>query len=428
MKSRYKTRLQLGLQVDHQVAAAQQVQPCERRILDHVLHRKHHHLADLLLHPQAGLVPGEKAPQPLGCEVLRDVGRIDPAAGAGDGVVVQVGGVELDLELGPRRVHVFAQQHGDGIGILAAGAARHPGAKHVILAFVLEQHRQDIELECDKGFRVAKEARHIDQQFLEQRLQLRGVLLQIAGIDLGVVDVVLCHAPLDAPPDGAFLVLRKIVPCGRAQLQQDVVQAAGRSAGHWHLLQHGELADACLQGFWHPACGQHLGRVAALYRTRWHAVEFGAGRLLHQCDAASAQDRTGAQRAVGARARQDDAHGVLPLVLRQRAQEGVDRHALPARLLGHAQLQAAMEDHHVAIGRNDVHMVRLHCHLILGFEHRHGGAALQDFCQDAGVAGVQMRHQHVGHAAVAGGMVKELLEGFESAGRSPDADDGEALA
>ena len=427
VKSRYQARLQCRLQVDHQVAATQQVQPGEGRVLDHVLHRKHHHLADILFHPEPGVILAEEAPQPLGREVLRNVGRIDPGARAGNRVVVQIRGVELDLELALRLVHVFAQQHGDGIGPLAAGATGHPGAKHIVFGLVLEQHRQHVNLECDEGLRVAKEPRHVDQQLLEQHHEFGGVLLQVAHIDLGVVNVVLRHAPLDAPANGALLVLREIVPRGRAQQRQDAVHAAAGSGGQRQFLQHSQLAHAGQQGLRHLVRRQDLRDVAGLDRARGHAVELGLGRLLHQRDAAGSVDGARPERAVGAGAREDDAHGILALVFGERAQEGVDRHALPARLLGNAQLQPAVEDSHVAIRRDDVDMVRLHQHLVHRFQYRHGGAALQDLRQDAGVAGVQMRHQHEGHAAVGGRVLEELLERLQPAGRGAQADDGKGL-
>ena len=66
MKSRDQTVLQFHFQVDQHVAAAQQVETGEGRVLDRVLHREHHHLADLLFHPVARIVLDEETAQPFG--------------------------------------------------------------------------------------------------------------------------------------------------------------------------------------------------------------------------------------------------------------------------------------------------------------------------------------------------------------------------
>ena len=49
----------------------------------------------------------------------------------------------------------------------------------------------------------------------------------------------------------------------------------------------------------------------------------------------------------------------VPLVLRQRAEEEIDRPVLAAGLLPGAQLQGPPRDDHVAVGRDDVDVVRL---------------------------------------------------------------------
>jgi hypothetical protein len=62
--------------------------------------------------------------------------------------------------------------------------------------------------------------------------------------------------------------------------------------------------------------------------------------------------------------------------------------------------------------------------LIERLNHRHGGGALQDFSEPAGVIGVEMLHQHKGHAAVGGGVPEELFQGFQTSGGSANADNG----
>ena len=70
---------------------------------------------------------------------MSDINRINPRTGKGDGVIIQVSGVDLHFEFLLSPVHQLAQQDGDGVSLLAAGAASHPDAKRVIIRFVFAQ-------------------------------------------------------------------------------------------------------------------------------------------------------------------------------------------------------------------------------------------------------------------------------------------------
>ena len=70
-------------------------------------------------------------------------------------------------------------------------------------------------------------------------------------------------------------------------------------------------------------------------------------------------------------------------------------------------------------------MVGLYPGLVRDLRHRHGGNALQDFCQQAFMARVQVRHQHEGHAGVRRAGAEELLKGFKPSGGSTYPANGE---
>jgi hypothetical protein len=123
--------------------------------------------------------------------------------------------------------------------------------------------------------------------------------------------------------------------------------------------------------------------------------------------------------------REDDADGLCRLILGQRAQEGINRHALPVRQLRHGEMQYPIQHAHLAVGRNDVDPIGFYPGLIEGLRHRHGSGALQDFRQHAFMAGVQMRHQHERHAGVYRACAEKPFEGFQPAGRSTYSDNGE---
>ena len=93
---RQELLLRLGIDVDQEVPAAEDVQLRERRIDEDVLRRKDHQVADLLLDPVAVALAHEKPRQPLGRHVRGDARGERALAGLLDGVMVDVGGKDLD--------------------------------------------------------------------------------------------------------------------------------------------------------------------------------------------------------------------------------------------------------------------------------------------------------------------------------------------
>ena len=63
-----------------------------------------------------------------------------------------------------------------------------------------------------EGFRLPKEAGHVDEQLLEELLHLIRMPLQIAHVLSGVPDVMDPYSPLDAADKGVLFVEREVVP------------------------------------------------------------------------------------------------------------------------------------------------------------------------------------------------------------------------
>nr|WP_300442571.1 hypothetical protein [Zoogloea sp.] len=212
----------------------------------------------------------------------------------------------------------------------------------------------------------------------------------------------------------------------RAQLHQDVAQAASQRGLRRRFRRHREAPGTGLQGRRHLFGGKHMGDIARLDGTGGHAVVFGAGGLLGQRHTARPENRAHTQRAIAAGARKNDSDRVFLLVFRQRTQEEIHRHAQPAGLGGRTQLQLPVKNRHVPIGRNDVHVIGLDLKLIHRLEHRHGGRALKEFGEQADMPGIEMRHQHEGHPAVCRAGPEEVFERLQPAGRRADTDNAQA--
>ena len=131
MKEREELLLELRGQVDQEVPADQDVELREGGVHDDVLGGEDHHLADLFAHPVAPLLLDEEPAQALRRNVRGDVGRIDPRPGLVDGVLVQVGGKDLERNVS-RGLHLLQglpEDDGQGIGLLPCGAAGRPGPR-----------------------------------------------------------------------------------------------------------------------------------------------------------------------------------------------------------------------------------------------------------------------------------------------------------
>ena len=421
--------LKVGTQIDQQVAATDQVKLGERRVLEHILLGKHQHVADALVNAVGTAVGlgGEKARQAFRREVGGDAGRIQSGAGSGDRPAVDVGGEHLHRVVLLDGLHMLLQQDRNGIGFLAGGAAGRPDAHRGAGRLVVKELWNHLFLQHLEGLRIAEEIGHADQHVAKQRLHLTRRLLQVLDVAVDLVDLVHRHAPLDAAVDRAWLVLREVVAGLGAQQDENFLQRAldpGRRDGGGLTGQAEGVRGVGDQ------LGRHFGRRQCVVHQAGgdgaarHAFELGGFRVLRHHHAALALDRAHALRAVAAGAGQHDADGTLALVLCERAKEKVDRQALAARGGRFQQLQRAVQERHVAVGRDDVGAVGCYRHAVLDLEHLHAGIAADQVGEDALVVGGQVLDQHKGHAGfgVDRHAGEERLKGRQAAGRGTDAD------
>src|SRR3989304_8491804 len=206
MKSRDKPVLKFRFEVNQQVPASDQIQLGEGRILDHILGGKDDHFPDFLLDPVAGLLLDKKPSQSLRGDIRGNRGRVAAGTGLRDRVLINVRAVDLDFELLLGIIHALPEEDGNGVGLFPGCAPRHPDSEDVMLRFMLEQLWKDVFLQYRKRFRVPEEARDGDEEFLEEELNLLGMLLEVTGIGIRILYAVDGHPPLDPPVDRALLL------------------------------------------------------------------------------------------------------------------------------------------------------------------------------------------------------------------------------
>ncbi len=243
MKERQDLLLDLRLQVNQQVAATDQVQFREGRIADQVLLGKHHRLADLLVDPVGVLAFDKELPQTLRRDVRGDAFRVDAGPGERQGVLVDVGGEDLDLAGLVPGSQLFGQQDGDRVGFFPRGAAGHPdadgGGVRVVGVLVharehrrrrlqsLDQRRDRELLQRFPSLRIPEEIGDADQQVFVEGLDLVPVLPQNRDIRRHLLDMIQPHAALNAAGEGPFLVAAEVVLARARNNERMVVKSSG---------------------------------------------------------------------------------------------------------------------------------------------------------------------------------------------------------
>jgi hypothetical protein len=150
------------------------------------------------------------------------------------------------------------------------------------------------------------------------------------------------------------------------------------------------------------------------------AIIPGRGRALGYRHAAALLDGLEAQGAIGASAREHDAHDVRTLGGGQRAEKSVDGRAMAVGLLGwrlHAQDAAA--DGQGGIRRDHVDMVGLNRCGRRHLSHRHPGILRQQRRQEARAVGGEVLDEHERHAAVRRHLREERLEDLQAPADAP---------
>src|SRR5439155_1590082 len=149
---------------------------------------------------------------------------VDGLARGGQGLLVDVGAVDLDRVVfggGPR---ALGQEDGDGVRLLAGRAARAPDPEAPRVCRVLHEPWDHVLRQHLPGLRVAEEAGHVDEDRVDERDVLAGVLVEQAGIGRDRLRAHLRHARTDSPDERDFLVLAEVEVVLRAQLLEQLAE------------------------------------------------------------------------------------------------------------------------------------------------------------------------------------------------------------
>ncbi len=139
MEQRQDFVLRIGVQIDQEIAAGQEVQLRKGGIGQDVMRGKHDQIPNLLLDPVTAVFLGKEPLQARRGEVPGDADRVEAGACRFNGPVVQVRGENLQGEAELPLRQVFSNENCERIGLLSGGTAGNPQAQGRALWLALHE-------------------------------------------------------------------------------------------------------------------------------------------------------------------------------------------------------------------------------------------------------------------------------------------------
>jgi hypothetical protein len=413
--------LQVGVEIDQQVAAGDQVELREGRVPDDVVRREDAHLAQFLGDDVGVALLVEPAREPLRRDVGGDRRRVAPDPRRRERPRVDVGGEDLHMGDGVAAGHLLAQQHGDAVGLLAGRAAEHPHAHDVARPLAVQELRDHLPLQNLELPGVAEELRHADQEVVEEVLHFVRVGAQMRDVAFHVVNLDDLRPALDPAQEGVRLVAVEVVPGLAAQNGRDLSERAGRLGDlileRLALPQPGEVLRVGREALRDlrdrkQGVGERPRRVAGgEFRRALVRLPFG------DREPAAFLEGRDAERPVARRAVEHHPGRALALIVREGDQEAVDRAALSGPL-GLAQLEAAVLQGQDRVGRREVEAAAFDGRAMLDRRER-GGQRLKA----ARLHGLLvLKHDHDGPVRRGLKRFQKTLQGFGRGGGRREGD------
>src|SRR5262249_19047782 len=140
------------------------------------------------------------------------------------GFLVDVGRVDLDALAKRLRTERVGEQHREAVRLFARGATGTPDADRSGAAATVEDARDDVGCEEFPGLRIAKEARDVDENRVEEQREFLRVRLEVVAIAQVFVDAGRLHALLHSPPQAGSLVRGEIEAAAAPQVLEQLFE------------------------------------------------------------------------------------------------------------------------------------------------------------------------------------------------------------
>ena len=213
MEQTQQALLELRVEIDHHVAARQQVQPGKRWVQNHIVLGEEHHVPYFLGHHESRARRLEKARHALLPDGIGNASRVVATARRRDGIGTQIRREDLD-PAGPGIGCVgerLGKQHGERVRLFASGAADDPRSHRQQCLSARQQGRDHHTGQFLPDLWITKVLGYSDQDLLEQQVDLGRVFPQKSlVIGIGTL-AVHAHASFDAAAQCVGLVQGQIV-------------------------------------------------------------------------------------------------------------------------------------------------------------------------------------------------------------------------
>ena len=206
--------LTLGIEIHQRVAADDQVEVRDRRIAHQVMPAEDHTVAQVAVEAKAAVYTVKVFLTQVFGHRLNVALVVGGGARLVKGVLIHVGGINLDALAELFGSHLLAQEHGQGVSFFAGGAAGAPEAKLRRWAALAYHRRQHVFGEVVPRFSIAEKRGDVDQDCVKKRDKLVRVGLQIILICAEAVEVDRLHALGHPPANARALIPGKIKSVG----------------------------------------------------------------------------------------------------------------------------------------------------------------------------------------------------------------------
>ena len=230
MEAREQSLLKVRLEVDQQVAADDEVQVRQRRVLHEVVPAEDAPAAQVTSEPIELPVAGEVSLEERRGHLLELLETVQSVPGDGQRVLVDVGAIDLDVDRCRPVAEPFGEQQRNRVRLLTRGAAGRPHADGLGRGGGLDQPRHDVLAEELPGRRITEEARDVDEDRVEEPLGLLGMPAEVLDVGVGVGDASLRHPGLDAAGERRHLVIAEVEMMLGAELLEQPEQRRARLA------------------------------------------------------------------------------------------------------------------------------------------------------------------------------------------------------
>ena len=278
---------------------------------------------------------------------------------------------------------------------------------------------------------IAKETGDVDQHVAIERFGFRGIALDEPRVVAGGPESTQDHAARRAALERGVAVLAEIHTAGRAKRRDDPLKLV------LHFGLERVVPVRRVKQWMRPQIdeprGDLLGRHHQIHRAAGngalrHPAMLGGGLVLRERQPAGCFDLAQPQRAVGSRARQDDADGARPLYRRERSEKVIDRVVRTPLIVSRCDGQETVGECHVRVGLDDVCPIRDNCGSVLGFNNLEAGACRENAGELAFLARIQVLNDDQRKSRLVGKRRHELGDRVQTPAEAPTPTIGNACS